>query len=470
MVIRLNKDRKKCMLFGLLSSAISWFVMFNTDSNSGYGLYFIIPILFGLLSFFFPILNFSNVNDIPSLILSYTMFVKYAISPLVSCCGGYHSWLGIYPGSEAIRTSILWTISELVFIYFACILGHKKYKPANKYEKINASGLEHTLVLKMVIVAGMVSLVLFPSSFKDMRFIWDLTNLTDNIVVDEAGSGIWKTLFIFARYSLIFLLVNYFYERDQRKKSAWNLIGAFSPFVLNCLYNSNLSRMSIASNIIIGLGLIGQLFSENKSLKKVIKITVVIGLILVAFLSFQKFFGEGRGDVANSSSVEWWGDTLNMYFTGIKETAVGVNALSTIQSKFGINRIPLFFNDVFSNVSFLSHFTNKERATLMIYNYQYFGQTKILCQIPPNICEGVYYFGFLGGIWPGFFAYLSYYLSYKSKKALKIDLKFSYIYAAMWSSMILMINSCMIISFIVNISLLYMVVVYLNKKFVFKKS
>lgn len=470
MEFRLNRGRNISMLLGFISFIISLFVMSQTDVDSGYGLYFIIPLLFGILSFIIPILNFNNTSDYPSLILSYTMFIKYAISPLISCYGGYHSWLGIYPGSEAIKTAIMWTISELGFIYCACIVGHIKFKPTDKYNKSIDRGLEQTLVLKMVIVAGIISFILFPSSFRDMRFIWNLTDLTDNIVVDEAGSGIWKTIFIFARYSLIFLIVNYFYKRDQRKNSVWNLVGAFLPFVLNCIYNSNLSRMSIASNIIIGLGLIGQLFSENRNLKKLITITLVIGLIMVVFMSYQKFFGEGRGDVENASSVEWWGDTLNMYFTGIKETAVGVNALPTIQNTFGINRIPLFFNDVFSNVSFLSNFTDKERATLMIYNYQYFGRTNILCQIPPNICEGVYYFGFLGGIWPALFAYLSYYLSYKSKQASKIDLKFSFFYAAMWSSLILMINSCMIISFIVNISMLYMIVVYINKKIVLKKS
>ena len=280
-----------------------------------------------------------------------------------------------------------------------------------------------------------------------------------------AGSGIYKTLFTFARYSLVLVIVDFFYKRNLKRDSAINIIGAFIPTLLNCLYVSNLSRIGIFAPLLSCAFLIIILFNTPKARKTILYGIGTIGLLFIIYLSFVKFFGEGRGDTSNATSWLWWGDTLNMYFTGIKETAIGIKAKSLINETYGLNRIALMFNDCFSNVSFISNLTNHDINSNKLYNIVYFGGNISVSQICPNICEGIYYFGTaLSVVWPALFVYLSHLFSYKSHEKEYIDLKFIYIYSAIYCGMILMLNSAMIVCNIINISVLYAVVAFINKK------
>ena len=181
----------------------------------------------------------------------------------------------------------------------------------------------------------------------DYRFLFDQTDLATTIRVDFAGSGIYKTLFTFARYSLVLVIVDFFYKRNLKRDSAINIIGAFIPTLLNCLYVSNLSRIGIFAPLLSCAFLIIILFNTPKARKTILYGIGTIGLLFIIYLSFVKFFGEGRGDTSNATSWLWWGDTLNMYFTGIKETAIGIKAKSLINETYGLNRIALMFMIVF---------------------------------------------------------------------------------------------------------------------------
>ena len=67
-------------------------------------------------------------------------------------------------------------------------------------------------------------------------------------------------------------------------------------------------------------------------------------------------------------------------------------------------------------------------------------------------------------IWKAKFVYLRYYFSYNSHEKIYMDSKFICIYAAIYCGMILMLNTAMIVSNIINISLLYAVVAIINRK------
>ena len=70
-----------------------------------------------------------------------------------------------------------------------------------------------------------------------------------------------------------------------------------------------------------------------------------------------------------SNDFTFWGETLQSYFMGVKETAVGIHAKSQIDMFYPDGKIFLFFNDVFSNVIGLSNFTYSPLNTVHIYNY-----------------------------------------------------------------------------------------------------
>ena len=448
-------------IFGLLSIGIAFYVAMFTKAGTGYEWYFLIPGVFGFLLLIVRPLSFTDTGSIGPLIFNYTMVIKYSISPLISCLGGYHSWLGKYPGEDNINKAVLITFYEMIVLFFENVYLTKKYR-RKQFNNVEISKpLRGRVIHCVIIVLGFAVLFAMPSAFMDYRFLFDQTDLATTIRVDFAGSGIYKTLFTFARYSLVLIIVDFFYKRNLKKDSAINIIGAFIPTLL-ILYTvpwaKYLPLLSCAFLIII-------LFNTPKARKTILYGIGTIGLLFISYLSFVKFFGEGRGDTSNATSLLWWGDTLNMYFTGIKETAIGIKAKSLINDTYGLNRIALMFNDCFSNVSFISNLTNHDINSNKLYNIVYFGSDISVSQICPNICEGIYYFGtVLSVIWPAVFVYLSHLFSYKSHEKEYIDLKFIYIYSAIYCGMILMLNSAMIVCNIINISVLYAVVAFINRK------
>ena len=452
-------------ILGLLSIGIAFYVAMFTKTDTGYEWYFLIPGVFGFLLLIVRPLSFTDTGSIGPLILNYTMVIKYSISPLVSCLGGYHSWLGRYPGEDNINKAILITFYEMIVLFFENVYLTKKYRRKQINNVEISKPLRGRVVHYVIIVLGFAILFAMPSAFMDYRFLFDQTDLATTIRVDFAGSGIYKTLFTFARYSLVLVIVDFFYKRNLKRDSAINIFGAFIPTLLNCLYVSNLSRIGIFAPLLSCAFLIIILFNTPKARKTILYGIGTIGLLFIIYLSFVKFFGEGRGDTSNATSWLWWGDTLNMYFTGIKETAIGIKAKSLINETYGLNRIALMFNDCFSNVSFISNLTNHDINSNKLYNIVYFGGNISVSQICPNICEGIYYFGTaLSVVWPALFVYLSHLFSYKSHEKEYIDLKFIYIYSAIYCGMILMLNSAMIVCNIINISVLYAVVAFINKK------
>lgn len=453
------------IIIGVFSLIASCIVLKYTPVGSGYDFYFVVPGIFGFIIMFCPYISFNDIRNIGPLVLNYTMLIKYVMLPLVACLGNYYSWLGVSPSNEDIRSAVLYTVYEMVFICIESnMLSHYYNKRKNKYVN-EVKPLRGRFFHYIFIVLGILTVIVLPATVADQRFLFDQSDLATTIKVDFPLSGIFKTLVVFARYSVVILIINYFYKRNRKKDSFTNVFGAFVPVVINSLYISNLSRIVIFVPIITFSILIFILFDSPKARKAIISLLSIVGFIFIVYLSFVKFFGEGRGNEGNSGSIMWWGDTLNMYFSGVKETAIGIKARGLIAEEYGFMRFNLLFNDVISNVIGLSNFSNPMLTSTRLYNYVYFGSSIAVCQIVPNITEGIYYFGGIFSVlWPGLFVYLCYKFIHICDKQNYLDSKFAYLYASIYCGMVLMINSSMIISNITNVSILFAMIAFLSKK------
>lgn len=450
-----------------ISIIVSCVIFRRTNISTGYENYFLVPFIFGVMILISPNINYINLKNIGSLILNCTMIIKYLFLPLISCLGEYYSWLGVYPSISDINKSIFYTIYELIIICFLSNLLSKYYSKINKKKKIitEIKPLRGIKIHILISILGLLTIFIFPQTVADYRFIFDISNLDITVKVDFPLSGILKTIIIFGRYSAIIVVINYFYKRNKIKESYINVFGAFLPVLLNSLYVSNLSRINIFAPIVVFSIIIYTLFDSKKSRKIIVKLFIFIGILFISYLSMVKFFGEGRGNEGNANNIKWWGDTLNMYFSGVKETAIGIKGINLINDQYGIWRFKLMINDLISNIIGLSNFSIKELSSTTLYNIVYFNKNNIVCQIVPNIIEGVYYFGsILAPIWPSIFVYLTYKFEEISSKCDYMDFKFVYLYASVYCSMVLMVNSTMIISNIVNISILFYLVAFLTKK------
>ncbi len=467
--MRLNK-KSIFRVFIVLSSMIVSIYMYNNTMSYGlYKNYFFVPLFYGICISFLSKIDFFNFRFPGAIILNYTTIIKYLIMPFIMCLGNYYSWLGTMPSEKNINYAIILTIIEMISVLLVSNYISKKEIIVEK-ERHNIKPLKSGFIHIIFIVLGFVAFMLVPKAFEDYRFIFDTNDLATTIKVDFEFSGIYKTLFIFARYSLIILLINYFYKRNLRKKSKFNILMSFVPVFLNCLYISNLSRINICVPLFTFSILIFLLFNEKSEQKLIIRLLLITLISSIVFMSALKFFGEGRGNEGKENDIAWWGDTLNMYFSGPKETAIGVKANDLIESEYGWKRYNLLINDTFSNVIGLSNFTTKNNSTTL-YNYVYFSSTVAICQIVPNIIEGYYYFGFLFCfIWPVLFVFLCYYFNKKAQIAETLDLKFAYLYSSIYCGMVLMINSTMLIGNIINITLLFAIISAINNKIIMKRS
>lgn len=461
----------KIIIF-LLSCGISIFMLLNTDTSSGYEYYFIIPLIYGILNIALKSINYTNFKNIGPTIFNYTMVLKYVLTPLIMCIGNYYSYAGILPSNKYIRMAIWLNLFEMIALCLFNSLFYKKIYLKNDIAEENTK-IKHfysKIIYFVVIILGILVILFIPQTIADYRLIFNNSNLAETIKIEFPLSGLFRTIVLFARYSLVLLIIDYFYKRNEKKKSKWNIILSFLPVILNCMVVSNLSRINILVPIVTFSVLIMNLYSTKKERKLIIKIFAISGIIMISYLSFFKFFGTGRGKVSNSTSYEWWGDTLNMYFSGPKETAVGIKAIDLIESNYGLNRFKLLLNDLSANVIVLSNLANSDTTSTVLFNCVYFGKDISRSQIVPNMVEGVYYFGWgLSWIWEVFFLYLAYKFSIHVKKNNKIDKKFAYLYASLHCGMLLMINTNMIVANLINITFLFLIVTYFNGKVKNKK-
>lgn len=457
-----RKERWASMLLGVFSVFVSIFVYVGTNHSSGYATYFIIPLLFGILLIAAPSLVLADASLIGPMVLSYTMIIKYTISPLLSCIAGYKSTWGIYPTVESLRAAIFLTVYEMLAIYVVFFCCRRFAKKKDFICSVEKKPLDNKWMHVALIVVGFAAFFASPSSFSDCRFLFDTTDIEENVILTASGTGIYKTLFTFARYSLVILVINHYLAKYQANKASRFAVYAFLLSMLNCLYIQNLSRIAVLVPILTGLYLCYTFFDSKLTRRVLVQIALVLIVVFVGSLSFTKFFGEGRGDTSNSTNLVWWADTINMYFTGIKETAVGIAAANRVNMYFGWLRAPLFCNDMLSNVSFLSNFVDQSLNSVTLFNFQYFGRN-ILSSICPNDVEGLYYFGPLfSGLWPALFAYASFKFGYVARRQVYLDRSFVFFYASLWCGYVLMINTSMIFANVVNNSALFFVATTLN--------
>lgn len=467
---KIKKSRLVNFIIGIIAFISSYFVYIYSYNIQGYELYYLVPLTFGILLFMLPNISFCKIYNIGPFILNITMIIRYIALPLIGSIGKHISILGIMPSYNQLKWAVIYTLYEMIVI---CILiNYLEYKDNLKIRYIDAgkSTTDNYYLYFLLIILAIIVIAVIPETVSDYRFIFDQNELAGNIIVDFPLSGILKTVVNFARYVLVLIVINICYKKNMKRKNYINIFISFLAILLNSVYISNLSRISMLVPVLTFSILLVIIYDDKKERKLILRnLAIVFGVALV-YLSFLKFFGEGRGSVNNSTSIKWWGDTLNTYFSGVKETAIGIKTTTLINQIYGDFRFKLLINDIFSEVIGLSNFTVSNLNSTYLYNIIYFGSDISISQIVPNICDGIYYFsGLFAPIWTCVFVYLSFLFNKRIYQNSLIDIKFVYIYASLYCGMVLMINSSMIISNLINVSLLLYILILINRKIIYKK-
>lgn len=461
---------------------ISWIVaifMFIHNSsalnaNNPYNLYSIIPFSFGIL-FLLITPNIEQIKEnIGLLILIITMFLRYVILPLISCLGEYYGGIGINPSDKFITQAIWLMLYELIMVFvFLKIISKKYYStPFNVLNTNRLKTISHpNYIFFIVIILGILVFFLFPNARPYNRFIFDAnTNTNTEVTMTEniMSSGYFLVLMIVAKQCMILLFLDYFYKKYLKNHTFRYIFLSYFIVMLSFLYQSELSRFGILIPLIIYFVFLNKLYGDRGRI--IGKIFILLGLCALVFVSNIKFFGNNQSN--DATNIKYWASTFETYFMGVKDIAIGILSNQEINRIYGSYRIIPLLRDSISNVGGLSHFAGPlNQLPLLIYNSVYLNTSKYYFLILPNICRGLYYFGYiLSPLVTLFFVFLIAFFDKKMRNCDDFYILFLYLLSSVYCSFIMMMNASTIVGNLINTVLYLSVCLLLNSKLVIHKT
>ncbi|MDO5104871.1 hypothetical protein [Capnocytophaga sp.] len=206
------------------------------------------------------------------------------------------------------------------------------------------------------------------------------------------------------------------------------LMGAMSSFIIGA------SRLSIL------LFILPFYLALNTILDKQSRKFVGIGLLslmipVLLFASLAKFT---RGDTVATTDSILNTSSLNAYFAGVGNVAVGIDTFEKQENKTYVLSL---VNDLFQNIPLLSKITDDTYKTNMAFNKEIFGHSLWQTQIVPLNISGLFHFNIYG---VGFYAvlclFLAMQLEQKAKREAYLPYKYAFYSLAIALSMVFMLN------------------------------
>lgn len=436
--------------------------MFIGTRNADYSLLFFEPLLFGICYHFNKTLKQKKFSHIALAILFVTSLVKYVITPFVYFLANYPI-VEMMIGKEYLEKAIILQCYEEVCFFIVLRYAANKFYGKEVTEKSPTKkriyAQRHNPFLVFFVVMAIAIIVTTPSTVSRYHFVGNLVGNEEADIVEMDGTGGLGLLIGAGRYFLILLLLAYIYNRRKIHRTI-DVILSIGIVALNSLVVYDFSRFGIIIPAATFIYLITLLYPQYR--KKIIAFSAIAIGASVIYTSILKMFSEFRGgNIEDTSDIQYWAKTLQVYFQGTSDVAVGLIA----SKRAVLDPIMSFFNDCISNVAVLSNFSVKQQTSLYIFNYIRSGGVSF-DKILPNICAGYNYFGAIGApIIVCICTYFGIKLDSMSRKVRDLNYKFIFIFASITLALCHMIYYTMIISGLVNSALIMFIVLRLNKLF-----
>ena len=455
----MNKSNKAIIhIFGILCT----FIVFFSNDNDTYPLYYLVPLLFTIYTILEKSIWKKIQYNLGYAVLFITAFIRYLIMPLLFCISDDINMTGgVFATRDELREAILLQLYEefCILLLLLFLTNNKKYieAPVQHINRIEKKGLYYLLILSVPIIFFFMR-----EMIAGMNFVWNLSDIdiSETIRVTLPMAGLVTLLFNFGRILIILLFIDHFLKSNSISKFALSV--CMILILLYASFISNLSRMSFVLPLIAFGYFLGDCFPKHK--KTVFKWGALFLIVAIIGMTYIKSFSEVRNYNNNEvSDVSYWASSLQAYFMGLNNIAIGLRADAMVDNLFGNNRILFFLNDNFSNVAGLSHFTSPIHTSVYIFNY-IIHTHDAMDQICPNIINGYLYFGkVLSPLYSILFILLMVYFDNKARNETEIVERFCWLYAAASCGLVMMVSGPMIISLVVNNSLLLFLIAKLNR-------
>ncbi len=287
------------------------------------------------------------------------------------------------------------------------------------------------------LIAFVMLLLIIGSGFlAKVNFLWDFATYVERYEVggeELQANSLGGVLFVPFKIITLLILASFILGSKQLSENQKNillimLMGGMSLFIVGT------SRLSILLFILPFYLVLTSIL--NKKSKKFIGaglLGIMLPILLIA--SLIKYT---KGDNVATTESLLNTSSLNAYFAGVGNVAVGIDAFEKIEHK---TYTLSFLNDIFQNIPLLSKITDDTYKTNMIFNREIYNHSLWQDQIVPLNISGLFHFNIYGvGLYAVFCLFFAMYLERKAKEEEYLPYKYMFYGLAITLSMVYMLN------------------------------
>lgn len=417
------------LLVLILSSVSVILTLFNTLESGNMALT-LLPLSYLCSIIIFYQLNKKLINSFIYKIFHIQAIFRYLILPILYSFG---QPLNIGNESNHLVIAIGIMCIELITIYTVFLFYAEKQQAVIKKNTLNIQYIKKSFIVPIVLVV-LFAIIYLGGALDKVNFVWELANYVDQYInqgeeleVDTLSMLLFNTFKVILTLYLISLIQQS--KIIKRKKIFVTLVILASTLVM-----VGLSRFSMVLNLAVLLAMLPFMFS-NKDVKKIFYSTIPFFILILAIASIAKF---SRYDEVYSGTSLVSAASINAYFLGFGNIAIGVEAFNTIKWS---DSVFYLFNDTLQNIPILSKLTDDAYKTTIRFNETIYGHKLWADQIVPLSISGLFHFGFFGiFVYNPLFIAIALFLERCAYQVKYIGYKYVCLYLSVVFSLVFMLN------------------------------
>lgn len=418
------------LIFLIITSALSIFsIMMNFGNQINYWVV-CLPLAYGICGILFYNTFILLKKSFVFKVFQLQALVRYLILPVLYGSG---QSIGVGKDSNYIVVAIGIMCIELLTIYLVFLFYAKKQHAAVSNNILNIQYIKKSILVPVVLL-GLFTIIYMGGALAKVNFIWELGNYVEQYINQGEELEVDSlSMLLFNTFKVILLLYLISFIQQSRfinnKKIFVTLLVVASTLVM-----VGLSRFSMVLNLVVLLAMLPFMFS-NKDVKRILYLTIPFFLIVLAIASIAKFSRYGE-EYSSSSLIS--ASSINAYFLGFGNIAIGIEAFNTIK---WYDSFFYLFNDTLQNVPVMSKLTDDTYKTTIKFNEAIYGHKIWADQIVPLSVSGLFHFGYIGVfIYNPFFIAIALLFERFAYRVEYIGYKYVYLYLSVVFSLVFMLN------------------------------
>lgn len=369
------------IIFGLISILIT----LSYSVSGGNLVVVLLPLTYVFVSFLFKGLYWYLSKSFVFKVFQLQAIVRYLLLPVLYSSGQN---LGVGHNSEYTNIAIVIMCIELLVIYTVFLFYAKKQQAVILSGDLNIRYIKKSILVPLFLVVLFI-IVYSGGALDKVNFIWELSGYVEKYINQSEELEVEGLSVVFFNTFKVILTL-YLFSLIQQSKFIVNKKWFICFIILaSSLVMVGLSRFSMVLNLAVLLAMLSFMLN-NSDVKRILYLTIPFFITVLGVASIAKFsrYGEevdGK-DLVSASS-------LNAYFLGFGNIAVGIEAFNTID---WLDSVLYLFNDTLQNVPILSKLTDDTYKTTLRFNETYYGHKLWADQIVPLSISGIFHFGYIG--------------------------------------------------------------------------